>query len=383
MHVSRYSIGQVLLGALLAFTASCIDPYNPKVTDANVDYLVVDGFINSKGATTIKLSHTFNLSSKAQPPAEKQARMYIEDERGAQYALTESTTAAGTYTSAPRTLDPATKYRLHFFTKVGKEYASDYTEVKNTPPIDTLTWNTDSHGLTVNVSTHDDTNKSVYYRWNFEETWEYTSAFRSVYEYKGGQMIPRRDNIYDCWGSNSSNTIKLANTTRLTKDALINSPLLTIPPTSVKLRIKYSILVKQCAQTPEEYKYWEILQKNTESIGTLFDPLPSQLTGNVHCINEPDVPVLGYVGAYSVTEKRMFVSRNQLPREWRTFITGYENCINMDTVAIADIPARFQGELIPIEPVIINGVLIGYTGSGAPCVDCRMKGTNVRPLYWQ
>ncbi|MEJ7664694.1 MAG: DUF4249 family protein [Hymenobacter sp.] len=65
-----------------------------------------------------------------------------------------------------------------------------------------------------------------------------------------------------------------------------NSPNAPTPPSS-KLYYLYSILVRQYALTPEEFAYWDKLRKNTENLGTLFDPLPSQLSGNVHRLTMP------------------------------------------------------------------------------------------------
>ncbi|GAB3861026.1 hypothetical protein GCM10028822_39870 [Hymenobacter terrigena] len=45
----------LLWGLLLA---GCTDPYLPEAVQNPPSYLVVDGYINSKGVTTIKLSRT-------------------------------------------------------------------------------------------------------------------------------------------------------------------------------------------------------------------------------------------------------------------------------------------------------------------------------------
>ena len=129
------------------------------------------------------------------------------------------------------------------------------------------------------------------------------------------------------------------------------------------------------------------LKKNTESIGTLFDPLPTQLTGNIQCINNPSEPVIGYIGAYSIEEKRIFISKKELPENWKT-ITGYENCTRLDTVdnTPEDIAAQFGAEgSIPVYELLSQrgpGV-IGYLYSTKTCIDCRVRGTNVRPAFWE
>jgi hypothetical protein len=130
--------------------------------------------------------------------------------------------------------------------------------------------------------------------------------------------------------------------------------------------------------------YWEQLQKNTENIGTLFDPLPSQLTGNITCLNDAQEIALGYVGAHTVSEKRIFIAPSELPRTWRP-LTGYESCIPPDTVDPADIHTVFGfGKVVPVKAAYdVKGVFKGYTSGTRDCVDCRLRGTAIRPSFWQ
>lgn len=369
---------RLLLGATLVLTNSCIDPFDPAVDAASKDYLVVDGFLNSRGVTVIKLSHTVALSATGDPPAETRAQVYIEDEQGTRFPLREA--PAGTYTSAALTLNPARRHRLSFTTVTGRAYASDYTEVKVTPEIDGLSWAVVPNGLELNVSTHDDTQNSRYYRWSVEETWLFRTPLVSELEYVGDTLLPRRDDISACWGTDINSSIRLFNTTRLTQDVVASYPVQSLPPTSVKLGIRYSILVKQRAQTAEEYRYWEALRKNTEDLGTLFDPLPSQLTGNVHDLADPAALVLGFVGAYSVTEKRLFVDRTELPGTWHA-ITGYEFCREPDSARYSFRALYFgpNGQFVPLRRIGRNLYAAGLKA----CADCRLRGTNVRPSFWR
>ena len=50
--------------------------------------------------------------------------------------------------------------------------------------------------------------------------------------------------------------------------------------------------MKQRTQSKAEYDYLTLLKKNTEDIGSIFGPLPVQLTGNVHASGNADE--LGY-----------------------------------------------------------------------------------------
>jgi len=373
-----------LFAALLLALPGCVDKYQPSVIASPQRYFVVDGLVNLRGVTTVKLSYTRSLTTTT-VPVEAKATVRIQDDAGASYPLTEQ--AAGTYTSAALTLDAARRYQLRVRTAAGREYASDLVQAKLTPPIDRVHWAVERNGVQLYVDTHDATNNTRYYRWNYSETWRFSTPNYAEFEFVNGAMRRRTDNIQDCWRTEASTGISLSNTARLSQDVVSKFPLVLWPGNSDRFRIKYSILVQQYAQTAEEAAYWEKLRKNTESLGTLFDPLPTQLTGNVHCLTDASELVVGYVGASSMTEKRLFIDRSEFPAT-ATFLTGYENqCEVPDTIPSKRNPVSFAvgftREYMPLHEVFNPfGILSGYTRSLTLCADCRLRGTNVKPSFW-
>ena len=369
-----------LWGLLALLLPACTDPYSPTILTAPRNFLVVDGFINSQGSTTIRLSRTFAISAMAKAPVEGKASLTIQDNTGMAYPLQEKT--PGTYVSAALALSPARQYRLHIRTLAGLEYASDYAPVKNTPPIDNVTWRIGSDGMTFYVSAHDDTQATRYYRWEYDETWETSSPFAPYLEYANHQIQPRTVPLPSvCWVNVHSSVIQLAKTTALTKDVVSEFALRVLPRNTERLSRRYSLLVQQHALTKEEYEYWELLRKNTESIGTLFDPLPVQVTGNVHCLSNATETTLGFVGVHSLPEKRLFISRADLPISW-PLVTGYEKCVPPDTVLARYVENVFGlGTVLPLDPVTSKSGR-GYTAASAECVDCRTRGSATKPTYW-
>jgi len=382
MSAPTFSARWALLWCLALWLTGCTDPYMPDVVTSPPGYLVVDGFVNSQGITTIKLSRTYAIASPLGPPPETKATVYVEEENGPRYPLREI--AAGTYVSTSLTLNAAKKHRLHFLTLSGKEFASDFVPVRTTPAIDTVAWRTTDAGLTVYVNSHDATSATRYYRWEYDETWEIVPPFIPGVEYVSNRIRPIVVPYPAvCWVTTHSNAVEISKTTALSQDVVSDYPLRKLPPTSDRLNRKYSILVQQHAITKEEYDYWEQLRKNTERIGTLFDPQPSQLTGNVHSLTNDADLALGYVGVNSLVEKRIFISRPQLPAAWRP-LTGYESCIPPDTVKLPDVDVTFRyGYLFPIYAISKGGALVGYIASKADCIDCRKRGTAVKPSFWQ
>jgi hypothetical protein len=389
---SYFRVG--LSGCGLLWVAACTDAYLPEEIKSPPGYLVVDGFINPAGVSSFRLSRSYAISSPAAPPPETKAVAYVEEEAGPRYVLREA--AGGVYASAGAlSLNPAKRYRLHVNTQGGKEYASDYVPVKLTPPIDDVAWKADNSKLSIYVNAHDATRRTEYYRWETTETWEITPPYRPTVEYVKNVM---RDIVVPyptiCYGNTPSYTILLDKTTALSQDVVANYRLRELPSTSERLSTRYSMLVQQHALTKEEYGYWDLLRKNTEAIGTLFDPQPAQLTGNVHCLSNPADLALGYVGAHSLAEKRIFIRRADLPAQWRV-PTGYERCVPPDTVFLYRLSppppitetlsvAFYDQTYLPINPLIsyTSLILYGYTAKPRDCVDCRTRGSAVRPSFW-
>ena len=391
--IFRRSTG-LLFGLLLA--TACTDPYLPEALQAPPSYLVVDGFLNARGSTTIKLSRTYAVGAKTPPPVEVRASVYLEQEGGPATLLREA--PAGTYTSPTAlALDAARRYRLHLTTLGGKEYASDFVPVKITPPIDNLSWQADSTGLRIRLNARDPSNATRFYRWDYVETWEINPIYMPQVEFKAGILnLPDITVLFPtkCWGTALSTSVLLTNTTPLSQDAVTDRLIRQLPPTFERLHNGYSMLVQQQGLTKDEFAYWELLRKNTESIGSLFDAQPVQLTGNVHCLNSPTEPVLGFVGAHSVVEKRLFVARRELPAAWLT-PDGYATCYPPDTLwldaknpvnNLASMQSYFgNGANIPIQKEVKsvnNAPVFGYSAQSRDCIDCRTRGTSVKPSFW-
>lgn len=371
---------------VMLLLSGCVEPYFPEVLESPQDFLVVNGYLSANGRTTVQLVRTQSLDATGLPPAERMATVVVESEQGERYGLYEIN--EGIYSHPNLQLILGAKYRLYIRTRNGREYASDYVEVLKTPVIGSVEWRPNNDVLDVYVNTRDAENNTRFYRWEFEQTWQFNPAFHTMLIYEKGNIRfrePTDKQISTCWKSERSTTIELASTTKLAADVVSDYKILSLPSRSEKLSVKNSILVKQYALTREAYQYWEIIKKNTENIGTLFDPLPSQQTGNIRSLTNPGETVIGYVSAGLVQEKRIFINSLDLPKEWRLFSA---NC-RVDTLMLRDANIRdyFEGgSLMPVDEIFPPGNAmypIGYTYAPAPCVDCTTQGTNVKPSFWE
>ncbi|GGB83935.1 DUF4249 domain-containing protein [Dyadobacter sediminis] len=374
----KYCLLKVLFFAVLLFLDSCIEPFSPPEVSSVENFLVVDGFLNVGADTSrIELRRTQNVNAEQIPNYETGASISVETESGESYAFSEA--GSGLYLLAPKQYNTAGKYRLRIRTTDQKEYLSEYVSVNVTPAIDSLTYKLDEvqNAMIFYVNTHDPANKTQFYRWKFDETWEYRAAYFSALEVINKKIVTRSQDINQCWGNQKSGGILLGSTVKLSSDVIKDLPLFKVPVPTNKLYIKYSVLVKQYGLSREAFEYWTSLAKTTQGTGSLFDPQPSQVTGNITSTTNSRDLVFGYFSASTETEKRITIT----PKLGR-----YPTCMPPDTFDIVCMPISNRQCALETSALMLSyGGLRSEYLLGAPpsCADCRTQGgTTVRPSFW-
>jgi hypothetical protein len=368
---------------------SCKEPFYPENVKGNPGFLVVDGFINAgNDSSFIRLTRTASLNDSS-VITELRATVYVSDSFGGIFPLVES--GNGYYAAGQLNLSQNRTYKLNIQTSDGRKYASDSFPVMTSPTIDSLSWVEDSVGVSVYAYSHDPNNQAKYYRWDYIETWRYDDGVAAIlyWDTALSMVLPRppSDQIYSCWATNKSTNLILATTQNLRTDTINHQLVCEVPAGSEKMSVRYSILVNQYSLTKEAYEYWQNLKTNTELTGSLFDPMPSQITGNLHCVSKPSEVVLGYVGASTVSNKRIFINRRDLTWFYRPYWIGCDGGFRI--IIDPNDPARLSkiynyvlapDHLYTIVDLLASGAIILAPNY---CADCREHGgTNQTPSFW-
>jgi hypothetical protein len=382
------AIRNILLPALFLMALSCVEPYAPPEISGNPDFLVVDGFLNATSSScSVRLTRAVAISSDAgfaevvEDPSNP-IEVWLEDEQGSQLAL--SRISVGLYEGSSLPIDINRKYRLVVDVPPSEKYASDFVAVRITPAIDDIFFEATEEEVKIFLNTSDASGSSNHYRWTWDETWEYTTPYYSMYKIVNGKDEPRPESeqIYRCYRTDASQKIMVASSTELNSDAIRNFEIQQVARSSQKLQYRYSLNVKQMALTEEAYTYWYNLYKTTENVGGLFDPMPGEVRGNFQSVKSSSSKAIGFFSASTVEEKRIFIATADLPLDYNNF---RQHFCEKDTVLLEDIPFVEDGRLL-IGPVYATGfpVLIGYTSSDVPCIDCRRLngGVTEKPSFW-
>jgi hypothetical protein len=240
--------------------------------------------------------------------------------------------------------------------------------------------------VNIYANAHDVTNNTRYYRWDYVETWQHQSVMQTYWGLNNGLEYPidPSESTFNCWTTGYSNTIILASSITLGSDVISHALVTGFAKNDPKMDIRYSMLISQYPLDLDAYKYWLTVQKNSQSLGGLFDVQPSQINGNFHCISIPTNTALGYISACSVQELRKFIDNRSLPG-WKSN-PGFE-------CPIKDIPTDPNNFAIWNYPD--TAYQLWYFVSNFPaspimkityknCLDCRIQGgTNIKPPFWQ
>jgi hypothetical protein len=364
--------------AFLFIAFACLEPYSPP-TMRDLRLLIVDGFLNSQtGLSRVKLSRSQPLDSNLPYPQEVGANVRIEGESTPGFQLSE--TSPGMYQAVRPDLQVGSRYRLLITTSDGQTYESDFVVLRQSPSLGDVFWTHDGDGITIRVDSQDPSGNTRYYQWIYEETWQYDADRAANWIIKGGRLHYRtpEERIDICYSTKSSSKVLISTTSDQSGDVINDFPLTYIPAGSRKLSRTYSILVQQRALDEQSYQYWSQLQRTNENLGGLFDPLPSQVTGNIHSTTTGGPVALGYFSGGGVEEKRIYIHFRDLPEPLR--FVKRRSCMTDTLRSLSGYPdgSPLTHNMPPTMAFVSDPNL-----PWPICMDCRLDGgTTTRPSFW-
>jgi hypothetical protein len=371
--------------------------YVPDAPDRGM--LVVEALINYTSGAEIILSRTSPLSSSGIIP-EEAASVTIEGEDNSVYSFAEGDN--GHYTSPALPLSADRKYRMRIITSDAKEYLSDFRHPVRTQEVDSISYRQENDLVHFYAHSSEDTAATYYFKYEWEETWQFNSSFRTLLEFELRQVGAEKqvsvvyydpvnhsakESIYSCWQSRESTTIDLGTTEALTESKIFR-PVRTHKRDSWELSFLYSILVRQYALSADGYDFYRRMKKNTESLGSIFDAQPSDISGNIRCVTDPAEIVVGFAEFTSAQEKTIFVRTEDLPGDvYDPGCTIYMGAGSKYPYPFANDPEvlKYVYDSLDVLPVGLTEPMPGeiyFFMEAARCVDCTLSGSNVKPIFW-
>jgi hypothetical protein len=293
----------IFLVALIISFSSCIKTVEPELRN-EAPVLVVEGSISTDTVPyTVRLSYSGPLVSGIDIPdqyLEKAATVRIDDDEGNSISLTH--TGNGVYTTVNTAYvgKEGRTYTVHIQLPNGKKFVSRPETIPAAVPISKLqaVFNDKFNFLVpttldVSVDFSDPAAAENYYKWSF-----YSYVMRRSSGVPCGFGCIMYEYCYQ----------KIVDTSlRILSDASVNGSELKQVPVGRSYIYWYGdhyLDIKQESLSRAAYQFWKSYQEQITRTGSLLDPLPASIKGNVYNEDNPEEFALGYFSASGITHKR-------------------------------------------------------------------------------
>jgi len=366
---------------------SCIEPWESGIEE-QLELISFDGsLIKGKEVQVINISRTTGLVDPKKLPL-RDCEVYIQDNLLNEFPFEEVLDGLYEGEIHDEDLVIGRKYKLIAIAPSGARYESEYERLTAPVPIDSIYYEIEDKidpitgnefsGVQFYADVKATDTTSRYFRWMLDETWEYTvgTPISWIYDIVWGELEKiRPDNKYElfrCYKNVEIDDILLTNTINLASNAKKKVNLHYVSARTDKLRIKYSLFVKQYPINPEAYDYWNQNRIALQGPGGLYNTQPGQPITNMTNVNDSTEKVLGYFWASSLTSRRFTFLK---PKE---LLVEDEFC---ELVEFDYITHIIDGTL-PVYIYYDEGAGIEYTAPPA-CFDCQSRGGSLtKPDYW-
>ncbi|GAB4020928.1 hypothetical protein GCM10028808_64100 [Spirosoma migulaei] len=322
-----------LLG-LIVIVSACIDPVALPIRQIE-RRLVVDGLITDEAPPyLIKLTYSGNLSSSLLIPEElavNGAQATVSDNTGHSVSLEQDALKPAYYWLRDPTFrgQPGRIYTLTVNLPDGSSYQSRPELLQAVAPLETLSAQYyrqlrelgQPDVYQIRVDTQDPPTPGNFYRWEAQSylpRWATSDPLHPPPTPPGER--PQICNTCSCWVPYFGSLTEVLsderiNGRRISGRLVLNSPIYATGNQYVQVR-QYSL-------SRAAYQYWLLFEQQRSRSGSLFDPQPASIEGNVRSVGDTTRLALGYFGASAVSQQRLTIPGDTININW--FLSQFGN----------------------------------------------------------
>jgi hypothetical protein len=374
-----------VLTSFLLVLFACREPFEPENPQSASSVLVVEGYIDTQGLESeLIISRTVPLDLATTLSPETGASVTLFADNGTAYTLSEG--EAGSYMIA-QDLPENSDYRLEIVLRGGERFESTSISPIVTPEILDAGFVRDEEGVEVFVNTKGNETADDFL-WTFEETWVTRPRIRTGFIYdpsiENVRLRNASEQISLCFKTEGNPDILLETSSRFQDQVVFRQTITEIPTGDERLQDRYSILISQKAIDAEAVQFWETLKRNTEDIGSIFSPLPSQISGNIRSVDNSGISAIGQISMGVTMQRRIFIDLLEVA-PWGFSDPEFDDCfVEEEPVMEEDYKTVFaSGFTVPVRELMAGTAIIGYYPSSRRCVDCTLYGSPVVPDFWE
>lgn len=305
----------------LIMLTTCVVPFEVPVSQLKRDYTVSGIITDNPGPYSVKMAYSSayakDVAGYNQPVLG--AWVTINDEESGEH-VTLTYQKAGVYVSDSLFRGKVNHhYHLRILTIEGDMLVS---KPELLPPLNTVVTthheyvnesDLNPEGDKVWITMTDDPGEANYYRWKYE----------GVYRFSTFSWMVDPHQTY-CWRYEYFNTDLMLASDHLINGKSFKQDITVVPYFS---STPYLLTIYTLSLTEEAYNFWNLVERQINNSGGIFDSPPSDIQGNLYCVNDPKKEVLGYFGASSMIKSQVFLTHEGYPRPLHPLVFDSIPCV--------------------------------------------------------
>ncbi|MDN3204944.1 DUF4249 domain-containing protein [Algoriphagus sediminis] len=318
---------KIFLFALIALSG-CIDPFVVEVPEGP-QYLTIEGYV-----TTIERAHqiritrgdTYGSVFEGLIRPVREATVVIRDNLGNVTFLQEDLDNRGSYlTPSNFKAEVGNSYTLQIQLNDGKVYTSLPEKVAAPTQMENVSYQSveipvegevnPESGVQFIVDINDPVEENNFYFWrNSEATYVLFTRPDLYFTPPPGRAPAPKDCCFVCWRDESApgnQSIFIANDDNF-NGLSTTIPAGFIPDNGLRFADTYRVDLSQISISQEAYRFLRLVKQQAEISGSVFDPPPARITGNMISLDDPDEVVLGYFMAGGETKQEIYIKNTEL-----------------------------------------------------------------------
>lgn len=379
-----------ILFILIILASSCIESFVPETSEYE-NVLFIEALITNDPLIPpqVIISTTLPVTSQDSEPVPRStvmisgAGIVVSCDDGTNHDFIESSN--GRYVPAdPTFIGETDKSYMITINYDNQTFESEYEILMASPEIDSLTSEiiqkkeTEDgdviYGRRFYASTHDNESDISYYRWLLDASYAYNVPFNSTHRWidRRVEMFENND-LLDCFAFKEIYGIYVSSTEGLNENKIIEAPLNFESQYGDELSLQYSLHAKQLNISTSAYNFWADLSKLIYETGGLYETQPFRLNGNIECVSDSKLKVIGIFEVAGVSEAREFFYRP-------AGIDIIRMPCDLALVGTEDLP---WGDLEDGAFLYEDSPGSFYTAHSG-CFDCTVRGgTTEKPPFWE
>lgn len=238
------------------------------------------------------------------------------------------------YTPASFSAEVGRSYTLKVITPDQRVYVSNPEKVMAVPSIEsveiipfkraTINPLIDIKGVEILVSFTDPSDENNFYFWSATSSYIQLITEPELFTLSGGDAnCPRCLSPLDCCPSCFIPDMNIQKDFSVANDFIFNGlstqqKVLTVIDDGIRFKSRYRFRLNQHAISSDAFLFLRMIKQQLEIQGSVFDPLPANIRGNMKSVDRPDEQVLGYFIASDVSSEMIYINREDIPPQFRT-----------------------------------------------------------------